>query len=114
MAKAGSVGFLYEDDSKAVITKAIEDIVHHGYFCNSRSNIIEEFKSAYETEKLIGSDLIIVRMICDGKTYKEIGSFLCMSDRTVEVHVKKLCVRFHVSNCKALTCKAFHEHWNLN
>ena len=111
LAKAGCVGYLYYDDSIAVLQKSMLDVLDHGYIKNNRSDLIAELRSAYGDEVPKGKDLELLKLICSEMSYPEIGKLLFLSSRTIEVNVKALCIRFHVNNRHGLMCKVFEEEW---
>ena len=111
MAKAGCVGFLYKNDNLEVYQKAIQDIVDHGAFVNSRSNLIKVLRTPFTDEKPTVKDLILIKLVCTHKTYIDIGLILCISPKTVEDHVFKLCDKLNAHNRHGLMCMAFQRKW---
>ena len=111
LAKAGCIGFLYKDDKMDVWEKAFLDIVNHGTFVNSRSDLIKVLRTPFVDEKPTGIDLIIIQLICTDKTYVEIGLIVNLNHKTVEDHVFKLCDKLHVHNRHGLMCMAFRRKW---
>jgi len=47
---------------------------------------------------LTGSQLIVLRHLCEGKTSQQIADELFVSKRTVEFHVRSIYSRLNVSN----------------
>ena len=92
----GTKGFVYADDSPDELNKAIQ-VVCSGkeffkeyvikYWIDADSKTIKKTKRRKsKTNSLSPREIEIVKLFCDGLTYREIGKKLFISHRTVETH----------------------------
>ncbi len=92
----GTKGFVYADDSPEELSKAIQ-IVCSGkeffkeyvikYWIDADSKAIKKNKRRkFKESPLSPREIEIVKLFCDGLTYREIGKKLFISHRTVETH----------------------------
>lgn len=100
--KAGAEGFLLKNANGDVIISAIEDVIHgKSVLDSSIADII--FKQVKDTEKnaegnLTVQDKQILEYICLGKTNKEIGQNLYISEKTVRNYVSRIMKKIGVTN----------------
>lgn len=57
-----------------------------------------------KSEKLTSSEIIIIQMLWEGKTAKEIANSLKIEAKTVEQHKYNILKKFRV-NCTVLACR---------
>jgi DNA-binding NarL/FixJ family response regulator len=100
--KAGADGYLLKNvDSKTIIT-AIEDVVKgKSVLDHSVTDIV--FNQVKGFNKNIYSNLAIqeqeiLEYICQGKTNREIGAYLYISEKTVRNYVSKIMSKINVVN----------------
>lgn len=94
--KSGADGYLHKDTTKAEITRAIDTVLNgQPYFGASITNtifdeftsqVIEKSDKSGDGKYLSDREIEIIRLICNGLTYKEIANNLNISARTVESH----------------------------
>ncbi len=92
----GTKGFVYADDSPDELSKAIQVICSGKeffkeyvikYWIDADSKTINKTKRRKTKEKSLSlRETEIIKLFCDGLTYREIGKKLFISHRTVETH----------------------------
>ncbi len=88
--KKGAMGFLPKDSSQDELVEAIQTVVkNQNYFGNSILSVIfkgyvTETQKVHKSSTLSEREIQIIRLICDGMSYKEMGAELFISPRTVE------------------------------
>jgi len=104
--KYGASGFLSKDVSKEEFLEALR-IVHNGekYFSDSISKIIysgyiKTIKQNYNDNRkpLSTRETEVIKLICDGLSYKEIAEKLFVSVRTVESHRNNILEKLDLKN----------------
>lgn len=81
---------------QAILTCAFNNINKHENFRLKNSGDV--FNQNCDFYKLTSREKDIVKLICDGHTYKAIGETLFISERTVTKHVQNIFEKLHVSN----------------
>lgn len=102
--RKGAMGYLLKESGEKELFEAIYN-VHHGkrYFKNKISDLLINDISAPSSEQLLSDrELMIVRMVADGKITKEIADELFISVRTVETHRSKIMKKLNVSNASEM------------
>jgi DNA-binding NarL/FixJ family response regulator len=87
---AGARGFLLKEAPLSDLVRAIETVVAGGTYVDSV--LAGELASAKATEKLVEltqREREVLRLLADGKDYKEIAAALFISPETVRTHVRK-------------------------
>lgn len=95
----GAKGFIYTHDSPEVLIDSIKSL------CNGKMY----FKNGNQTENSLADHLMknhflsdrevdVLKLFCNGLTYKEIGKKLYISPRTVESHKKNILAKLNVSS----------------
>lgn len=111
--KQGADGYLLKSDPKTEIGRAIKTVYNenkkfmsHGieskYFAN---NIFKSHQPTHLTPR----EKEILSLILKGKTTKDIGKTLFISEKTVENHRANLFIKFDVKNVASLVKKAILE-----
>ena len=95
--KAGAMGFLVKTADKHEIYKAIRSVYRFNpYYCHTSARKLNTIKSSgidSEDDKkveLTDKEKAVLRLICEDKSSKEIGSELFISGRTVEGHKQRI------------------------
>jgi len=81
---------------QAILTCAFNNLNKHENFRLKNSGDV--FNQNCDFYKLTSREKEIVKLICDGNTYKAIGETLFISERTVTKHVQNIFEKLHVSN----------------
>lgn len=101
--KAGASGYITKDSSPAVLLEAIRKVAMGGRFMDA--DIAE--KIAFEAsatvplvphELLSGRELLILRMLAQGKKVNEIALELDISSKTVSTHKARLMQKMHIDS----------------
>ena len=101
LVKAGATGYMLKNSDSSEIVKAIRS-THQGESMiqpSVASKILNEFshlsdrrtvKSPRPAQELTKREIEIIRRIADGKTNKEVGNILNISEKTVKNHVRNI------------------------
>ncbi|MBD3268210.1 response regulator [bacterium] len=107
--RAGASGYLPKSSSVTELLKAIHTIMkNHTYICPKIMDTMVEYFQDESDRKRVTSDILtirereIVKLIADGKTTKEIGAILCISEKTVESHRYQLMNKLGIHNMAEL------------
>ena len=104
--KAGAYGFIPKQSSKKELLEAINTVYMGGkFFSSSISGAVQKLlldfssgKAAKNPDELSDREVDIIRLICDGLGYKEIGAKLYISARTVESHKNNILQKLQLDN----------------
>lgn len=100
--KAGAEGFLLKNANGDAILNAVDDVINgKSVLDSSIADII--FKQVKDADKntegnLSVQDQQILEYICHGKTNKEIGQYLYISEKTVRNYVSRIMKKIGVTN----------------
>lgn len=111
--KQGADGYLLKSDPKTEIIRAIEVVYEKNKKFTSKGietkyfaqNIVKSYRPTHLTPR----EKEILSLILKGKTTKEIGETLFISEKTVENHRANLFIKFDVKNVASLVKKAIFE-----
>ncbi len=106
---AGASGYLLKDTSPAQLLDHIKEVHQGGAPMSSQiaRRIISSFRiinnplSPRETE--------ILKMLSDGKNYKEVAELIFLSPHTVKTHIKNIYGKLHVKNRAEAIYKAIKQ-----
>lgn len=106
----GAKGILAKDASKSEITEAIRRV--HAGENHVGSTLYMMAQSVYMNREapLSKREVEIIQWICKGKSYKEIGEALFISDRTVENHRNNILQKLELQNNIELVRYALKNH----
>jgi DNA-binding NarL/FixJ family response regulator len=94
--KAGAKGYLLKDAAREEIADAVRTVAQGGSYLPARlASKLADFM--FRTE-LTERELAVLRLMCDGKSNKEIGAKLFISEATVKTHVKNLFSKLDVNS----------------
>ena len=92
--KAGAKGYLLKEAEKEEIADAIRTVSAGGNYLPAKlGGMLANF--AFRAE-LTERELEVLRLMCDGKSNKEIGSTLFITEGTVKTHVKSIFYKLDV------------------
>jgi len=105
--KTGARGYLLKDSARAVLLDAIRQVHRGGTSIPQRigQKLVEQMNRPELTER--ESD--ILRSIADGKSNKEIGEYLGITEGTVKAHVNRLLSKLKVPGRTAAVKEAVHR-----
>lgn len=117
--KLGVRGFVFEDESPDDLMNAIRKVSNGGnYLPKEMQKWLKELESSGKQEKLktaVSNTLTereqsILKLFCEGLTFKEIGNRLFISPRTVETHKKNILEKLRIKTTADMIKYAFHNH----
>ena len=115
----GVRGFVFHDSSPEILIKAIKKLKNgEDHFRKnvwlSLTDFIRSHKAGKSSQKkksvLTKREESVVKLFCNGLTYKEIGSNLNISPRTVETHKKNIQTKLKVNSTAEMVKFAFNNH----
>lgn len=114
----GVNGFVFNDATPDELKKAVKQLSMGGrYF---RKKIWRKFKDTLPFKKsnevnardkniLTDREITVLKLFCRGLSYKEIGSKLFISPRTVETHKKNILLKLKIKSTAEMVKYAFHN-----
>ena len=112
----GVSGFIYEDASSMELLNAAKQLCNgKKYFSNGISSdfgswIPSSSRDLPEAPKLTDREVTVLKLICRGLSYKEIGDQLYISPRTVETHKRNIQTKLNVKSTAEMVKYAFHNN----
>ena len=101
MLKAGAIGYLLKDTEKAVLEKALLEVVENGFYHTKNvTNLLMKSISG-KIEKEIAfkeKELEFMRLSCTELTYKEIADQMNLSPKTIDGYRDTLFSKLNVKN----------------
>lgn len=115
---AGAQGFILKDNAISDVVVGLKAMAAGGIFIspsvashlvrrNQRASALKKEKKGLAT--LTPMERLVLRLVAENKTNKEIGADLFISHRTVETHRTHICEKLELSGNRALLKFAF-EH----
>jgi len=101
MLKVGAIGYLLKDTEKAVLEKALVEIVENGFYhTKTVTNLLMKSLSGNENEeiKLNERQTTFMKLACSELTYKEIADKMCLSPKTIDGYRDVLFSKLNVKN----------------
>jgi len=112
--KAGASGYLMKDSLPEELIKAIRKIASGGKYISPSlaERLALELASPEKSphEKLSDREFQILCLIASGKSLKEIGEALCISDKTVSSYRSRILEKMKMSTNADLTRYALEQH----
>ncbi|MBE2245747.1 MAG: response regulator transcription factor [Candidatus Competibacteraceae bacterium] len=112
MISSGACGYLMKNVSKEELKTAITNVIQgEEYYCKEAAHQVMQHMAKKEKQTMSGDlnlrgftlrEIQIIRMICDGKSNKEIAESLYISSRTVESHRMRIMRKMEVSSSAEL------------
>ena len=112
MMELGASAYLKKDASKMELENAIRCVYENGMYFNDHvsASLLSGLKSRKRRTVLPAEvsqrEKEVLELICQEYTTQEIAEKLFISERTVEGHRKKLCLKLEVKNTAGLVKKA--------
>lgn len=105
--QAGARGYLLKDVSRQELVNCVRK-VQAGEVC-VQPWIATKLAERLGSEELTGRETEVLMLLARGKTNKEIGSVLCISETTVKWHVKSIFAKLKVLNRTEAIAAASHR-----
>ncbi|MDG1397719.1 MAG: response regulator transcription factor [Polaribacter sp.] len=112
MLKAGAVGYLLKDTEKAVLEKALIEIVENGFYhTKSVTNLLMKSISGSMDEQIVLKDREIefLKLACTEMTYKEVADKMFLSPKTIDGYRNNLFIKLNVRNRVGLVMYAIRN-----
>ncbi|MBV9489690.1 MAG: response regulator transcription factor [Verrucomicrobia bacterium] len=94
--KAGAKGYLLKDAAREEIADAVRTVAQGGTYLPAR--LAGRLASIMFRTELTERERAVLRLMCEGKSNKEIGARLFISEGTVKTHVKNLFSKLDVNS----------------
>lgn len=94
--KAGAKGYLLKDAAREEIADAVRTVAQGGMYLPAR--LASRLASIMFRTELTERERAVLRLMCEGKSNKEIGARLFISEGTVKTHVKNLFSKLDVNS----------------
>lgn len=101
MLKAGAIGYLLKDTEKAVLEKALIEIVENGFYHTKNvTNLLMKSLNGIVEEELIlkPHEITFLKLACTELTYKEIAEEMSTSPKTIDGYRDVLFAKLKVKN----------------
>ncbi|MFV0592964.1 MAG: response regulator transcription factor [Draconibacterium sp.] len=113
--RLGVKGFVFNTSDAKELVKAIQKLrAGDEYFNNKVWNIfkssIQLRKHKVQEERLSDREVSILKLFSCGMTYKEIGSELNISPRTVETHKRNILAKLKINTTAEMVKYAYRHH----
>lgn len=119
----GVKGFVFKNDSPDDLVSAIKKL-HSGkmYFRKNVRKVFSDVSSftkplrgIHQREQLLTErEIAVLKLFCDGLTYKEVGVKLFISPRTVESHKKNIMTKLNVASTAEMIKYATRNRFTTN
>jgi DNA-binding NarL/FixJ family response regulator len=94
--KAGAKGYLLKDAAREEIADAVRTVAQGGTYLPAR--LAHKLAGVMFRTELTERELAVLRLMCEGKANKEIGTALFISEGTIKTHVKNLFAKLGVNS----------------
>ena len=117
--KLGVKGFVFESETPEDLKSAIRKIISGStYLPREMQKWLMEISPSGKQNALVirkknsltDREISILKLFCQGLTYKEIGKKLFISPRTVETHKKNILTKLRLKSTAEMVKYAFHNH----
>lgn len=101
MLKAGAVGYLLKDTEKAILERALIEIVENGFYHTKNvTNLLMKSINGFAAEEIILKDqeITFLKLACSEMTYREIAEKMCLSHKTIDGYRDALFTKCNVKN----------------
>jgi DNA-binding NarL/FixJ family response regulator len=117
---AGVDGIVYSNEMPAVLSEALHQVVKgREFFPEKLFSVIKNApRSAQksggsllsDTSPLSSREISVLRLFCEGLSYKEIGNSLGISARTVETHKQHILAKLQIKSTAEMVRCAIEHH----
>ena len=105
--KAGAKGYILKDARREELLDCVRR-VSHGETCIPQS-LVEKLAAGVSSETLTGRELEVLTLLAHGKSNKEIGASLYISETTVKAHLRSVFAKLNVlSRTEAIAAASRH------
>jgi DNA-binding NarL/FixJ family response regulator len=114
---AGALGYVIKDAASSELIKAIRGSLHNKVFLSDKiatalvSQFVSKIRSSEDAEKtlLSGREKEILQLLAEGKSTKEIGDKLFISEKTVAAHRQNIMNKLGIFSLPELTKYAIRK-----
>jgi DNA-binding NarL/FixJ family response regulator len=120
----GTKGFVYADDTPEELNRAIQVICSGKeffkeyvirYWIDACGKAVKKSKGSKTIKnKLTGREIEVLKLFCDGLTYREIGKKLFISHRTVETHKNNILKKLKLKSKAEMIKYATRNNYTTN
>lgn len=114
--RLGVKGFVFNDSDSGELVEAIKKLEKGGEFFQKKvwtifkTSIQKRKYKKRELKKLTDREVTVLKLFSIGLTYKEIGTKLHISPRTVESHKRNILSKLKINSTADMVRYAFHHH----
>lgn len=110
--EAGARGYLLKDVDLAELKRVIRSVWRGSCVLDPRvAPLLSEWAAGRRGGRCRDTDLTIIRLLSQGRTYKEIAARIRLSPFTVQDHIEKICVLFNVRSRTQVVAEAVRRGW---
>lgn len=110
--EAGARGYLLKDVELAELKRVIRSVWRGGCVLDPRvAPLLSEWVAGRRGARCRDTDLTIIRLLSQGRTYKEIGARIRLSPFTVQDHIEKICLLLDVRSRTQVVAEAVRRGW---
>lgn len=101
--RAGASGYLHKAEEPAILFEAVKKLLAGGrYVSGALAEKLATDLSAGDTPKLSDREVQVLRLLATGKTVKQIGSELSLSEKTISTYRVRLLEKLRLSTTAEL------------
>jgi DNA-binding NarL/FixJ family response regulator len=117
MLKSGAAGYLLKTCAFEELSQALRDVQHGAIYLSSEITAVvvegviqsPEEEQEQPTISLTPREREVLQLVAEGRTTREISSFLSVSEKTVETHRRQIMNKLNLRSVAALTKYAVRE-----
>ena len=101
MLKVGAIGYLLKDTEKAILEKALIEIVENGFYhTKSVTSLLLKSLAGNKSDEihLKEREITFMKHACSELTYKEVADIMCLSPKTIDGYRDVLFTKLNVKN----------------
>jgi DNA-binding NarL/FixJ family response regulator len=96
-------GFVHKEDTLQVFREALRAVSEgRNYFTQVAADCTERCNTA-KANMLTERERVVLQLVAQGRTTKEIAELLCMAVKTVETHRSNMCAKLDIHDVASLT-----------
>lgn len=113
--RLGVKGFVFNNSDARELVKAIKKLKEGEDYFNSKvwkifKSSIQSRKHKVQDQRLTDREVSVLKLFSSGMTYKEIGSELNISPRTVETHKRNILAKLKINTTADMVKYAYRHH----